>query len=335
MATRKPKPTAAPVEPIETVEAAPEPTYPLTIPISRAALALSQLSAKEDTRPALATVWTGGGLYQAADGFVAGTVKPAMDEFAPPDGIMIPRRVAETAKGKTTRIKNGATLERTDELSGGITTDAKPAERIAYASPEGVTAPSIPDIAERTQAPQASVVLNAGLLKQVASFLATATEDTDEMVELRVWSVNKAIEFRTRTRDADEVMVLQMPMVMGGYGSTGHWLFDAPPGVKSPSDLLEHHISQAIRQGRAGFGPAAIEQIRADKPADAPEREEWSISEGRFVSLASPEELRRMDRKADAAQALELLGYSDDVIGRVTELLGEIAPAETEATAAD
>jgi hypothetical protein len=277
------------------------------ISVSRTALALHNLAAKEESRPLLATVWTKNGRYTSADGFVAGIVKPPAEQ-APPDGLMIPRPQALTAARKTTAKKRAATIIPNDN-GGEIVAENKPHEKVGFMPPAGVDPTlDIPAILHKPDdVPQAALVFNAELLKQVAAFLSTATEGTDGIVELRVWSPHQAFEFRTRSADGEEVTVIQMPMVLGGYGSGGPWLFDEVPGVDR-QNLLAHHVQQAVQGGAAG------------DPEDR-----FAIVRAYLAGLGYPEE--------HVTNALEAL-YAHDKQVAYEEVCG--APAEEPAaTAAD
>jgi hypothetical protein len=288
-------------------------TEPTTIPVSRAALALHNLAAREETRPLLATVWTFGGRFSSADGFIAGLVKPKEESEQPPDGIILPRQTAQAAVAKTSAKKRLATIERTAE-GGRISTEAKPAEQITFSSPGGVDGKLDVAALLRTDVPHAALVLNVENLKKVATFFSTALAGTDGMVELRVWEHSRQFEFRGRSAEGEELTAIVMPMVMGGYGAnTAPWLFDAPEALpEGRGNLLAHHVQQAVQGGAAGTGEDRFAIVRAY-----------------LAGLGFPEE--------NVTLALEAL-YTADRLNADEEVMGEALDAvedEPAATAAD
>jgi hypothetical protein len=293
-------------ETTDATEQAAEETVTQSIPISRAALALHNLAAKEETRPLLATIWTKAGRYTTADGFIGGMVKPA-DEAAPPDGLIIPRATAQAAVAKTSAKKRAASIDRT-EGGGEIVTEAKPHERITYSAPGGVDATLCIASLRHKDAPHAATVVNVENLKKITTFFSTAMAGTDGIVELRVWGPGKALEFRARSAENEELTAVLMPMVIGGYGNAEPWLFDPVPGVDDRGKLLPHHIQRAVEGGAAGSTEDRFATVRAY-----------------LAGLGYPEE--------HVTQALEAL-YAHDKQVAYDEVFGEPA-VEAEATAAD
>jgi len=211
--------------------------------ISRAALALHHMTAGEEDRPVLTHAWFLKGRFQAADGYIAGMVKP-VDRLGPaiPEQTLIPRKTLQAAITKTTKAKPGAHLTLRGEIDGEIVTDAKPDVKLSFQQPGAATPPDVHTLV-RDQVPHSVVMLNANLLKRIATFLATAAEGTDGKVEVRMFGCDQAVEFRTLSAEGEQVTALVMPMVH--HGDRGDYLFDGPTECPSYRNVLDHHIAKA------------------------------------------------------------------------------------------
>ena len=318
----------------QSVAQAEQTATPTTFSLSRAAMALHHLAASDESRPLLANIWSKDGVMIGADGFVAGSVRPA-GGVELPDRLTIPGKVAETAKRRTTRLKRGVELT-VNGRSGELQTEAKPHDRLAFDMLDDTTTWLDLEKIKKTDAPRDTYVLSASLLKKIATYLDEATtddRDTSKMVEVRSWGPNQAVEFRALSPDG-EVLGIIMPMICGDR----NWFFDPIEGVNREG-LPKHHLAQAIRDGAAGYAAsvaqAALDERAKQRPASAaPDDDGWT--EVHIDSLEQAKQLVADERRATAAHALDILGYDEAAINAALAALDAASIAEQPvATAAD
>lgn len=226
-----------------------------TFNLNRAALGAAHIAAadKEREREALKHIWIRDGHIEAADGFVMARIRP--DNPIEDVETSIPVSDALAAVRKTTPTKTGATVE-VGEGGLSITSEAKPAETLSAAPAEDhVTFPDLRFLINE-KVPHETVILSRTLLKKVLKSVdsAVSSKTPDDGIEFRFFGPDSGVQARVTSDDGDEITYVIMPMAKDG------WKFDDPGA--SRKNLLEHHIRQAILDGRAGHVAADLEKAR-------------------------------------------------------------------------
>jgi len=198
--------------------------------IDRAVFALHKIAAKDDSRPVLARIFRNKGAFAAADGFIAASIQHDEEKRgAVPETLLIPAAAARQVKA--TARKPGVVMNVADETVT-ITAEANPAMVVSVeAGEKHATVPDIRGILRPSSViPHAAFYVDALLLRTMADFLNTVTAGTNQVVEMRIFGADKAIEFRTKTEQESEVRAVLMPVVSGN-----RWMFDPVDGVERPS----------------------------------------------------------------------------------------------------
>ena len=268
--------------------------------VTRAALALAHITAKEESRPVLNLIHIENNQARAAAGFMCATVELPEGE---PGIASIPRDDAMRALRKTTPAKTGAFLELKGK-DGTIATEARPKEHLNFETQQDYTFPCFDQIVPGT-VPQAATVMNLDMLESIVAFFKAGTchkRGDTVPVEVRLRGVAQPIEFRARTPEHEEMHAVLMPMVMG-HTTTDSWFFD-PVEDAAPHQLLDHHVKERMTSGQM----------------------KW---------LAPTEDLDAMDKIAALHETMEKMGYSEPSINAALNVLemGEGIEAEMKETA--
>lgn len=201
------------------------------VTIDRAVLSLHRLTAGDESRPVLKRIFRNKGGFAAANGYIGASIQHDDEKYGEvPADIQIHAGIAKQIK--TSAKHPRFTIDREGDVST-VSSDATPWARLVLESgPNLYTGPEVNTLLHpSSDIPLAAVSVNASFLRQMADFLKAATAGTQEVVEIRIYDRNQAVEFRSRTEQKAEIRGLLMPMVVNST-----WVFDPVDDVSTPSE---------------------------------------------------------------------------------------------------